>query len=98
MRPGVAYEVRDGQIHITDAIAYASFLRSQIATHSHEDKRFLRVLSVYEVSNTRFLARRLLLESLGFGESLTLIELLISETGRSEKDRFFQKSKPYSMH
>ncbi|MGH9697855.1 MAG: hypothetical protein ACRD5R_05855 [Candidatus Acidiferrales bacterium] len=58
--------VRDGQMHVSDALAYASFLRSQIAAHSNEDKGDVRVLSVYDVSNVQFLARRLLLESLGF--------------------------------
>jgi len=62
--------VRDGQIHISDAIAYASFMRSKIAAHSHDDKGLLRVLSVYDVSNIQFLARRLLLESLGFWKYL----------------------------
>ena len=58
--------VRDGEMHISDAIAYASFLRSTIAAHSQDDKGYLRVLSVYEVSNVQFLARRLLLESAGY--------------------------------
>ncbi|MGH7745481.1 MAG: hypothetical protein ACREQ5_11925, partial [Candidatus Dormibacteria bacterium] len=56
--------VRDGQMRITDALAYASFMRSKIAAHSHDDKGLLKVLSVYDVSNIQFLARRLLLESL----------------------------------
>jgi hypothetical protein len=83
--PWAAYEVRDGQIHITDAIAYASFLRSQIAAHSHEDKRFLRVLSVYEVSNTQFLARRLLLESLGFWRKLDAHRAIDLRNGTKRK-------------
>lgn len=58
--------VRDGQMHVSDAIAYASFLRSQIAAHSHDDKGYLRALSVYDVANVQFLARRLLLESTGY--------------------------------
>ena len=58
--------VRDGQIHISDALAYASFLRSTIAAHSSGDKRYLRVLSVYDVANVQFLARRLMLESFGY--------------------------------
>lgn len=57
--------VRDGQMHVSDAIAYASFLRSSIAAHGSGEKNFLRVLSVYDVANVQFLARRLLLESLG---------------------------------
>ncbi len=58
--------VRDGQMHVSDAIAYSSFLRSSIAAHSSGDKSNLRVLSVYDVANVQFLARRLLLESLGY--------------------------------
>lgn len=58
--------VRDGQMHVSDAIAYTSFLRSSIAAHSSGDKSYLRVLSVYDVANVQFLARRLLLESLGY--------------------------------
>ena len=64
--PWAVSDVRDGQMHVTDAVAYASFMRSQIAAHSHEDKRSLRALSVYDVTNIQFLARRLLLESLGY--------------------------------
>jgi hypothetical protein len=58
--------VRDGQMHMSDAIAYASFLRSSIAAHASGDKGYLRVLSVYDAVNVQFLARRLLLESLGY--------------------------------
>lgn len=62
----VTHIVRDGEMHISDALAQASFLRSHIAAHSLEDKKWLRVLSIYDVSNVQFLARRLLLESLGY--------------------------------
>jgi hypothetical protein len=89
--PWAAYEVRDGQMHITDAIAYASFLRSQIAAHSHEDKGFLRVLSVYEVSNIQFLARRLLLESLGFWRKLDAYRALDLRNGTKRKRRILSK-------
>ena len=42
-------------------------MRSQIAAHGREDKHpFLKVLSVYDVTNTQFLARRLFLESVGY--------------------------------
>jgi hypothetical protein len=69
--------VRDGQVHISDAIAYASFLRSTIAAHSNDDKSYLRVLSVYDVSNVQLLARRLLLESVGFWRYLGTYENLL---------------------
>jgi hypothetical protein len=62
--PWARYQVRDGKIEVIDAIHYVSFLRSWIAAHK-TDKRLLRVLSVYEVSNAQFLARRLLMEKMG---------------------------------
>lgn len=69
--------VRDGQMHVSDALAYASFLRSTIAAHSSGDKSYLRVLSVYDVANVQFLARRLLLESLGYWRYLGTHESLL---------------------
>lgn len=62
--------MRDGQMHVSDGIAYASFLRSSIAAHGSGEKNYLRVLSVYDVANVQFLARRLLLESLGYWQYL----------------------------
>jgi hypothetical protein len=62
------HDVRDGEMEITDALAYASFLRSKIAAHSHNDNSLIKVLSVYDVTNTQFLARRLLLEQSGYWE------------------------------
>lgn len=59
------WNVRDGEMEIIDAIHYVSFLRSWIATHK-SDKQMIRVLSVYDVVNAQFLARRLLLERLGY--------------------------------
>jgi len=69
--------VRDGKMHVSDALAYASFLRSTIAAHAGGDKRSLRVLSVYDVANVQFLARRLLLESLGYWRYLGTHESLL---------------------
>jgi hypothetical protein len=57
--------VRDGEIAVIDAINYTSFLRSTVAAH-RTDKRMVRVLSVYDVANAQYLARRLLLEKLGY--------------------------------
>lgn len=59
------YQVRDGEMEVIDAIHYLSSLRSWVAAHK-TDKRMLRVLSVYDVANAQFLARRLLLERMGF--------------------------------
>lgn len=56
--------VRDCEVHITDAIAYASWLRDRVAAHTVKD--LTRVLSPYDVVNVQDVARRLLLEALGF--------------------------------
>ncbi len=59
------WNVRDGEMQIIDAINYASFMRSSIAAHK-SDQRMIRVLSIYDVANVQFLARRLILEKMGF--------------------------------
>ena len=56
--------VRDCEILLIDAINYVSWLRSKIA--SHKVDRDIKLLSVYDVDNAQHLARRLILESLGF--------------------------------
>ena len=56
--------VRDSSIELVDAIAYSSWLRSYIA--SHKTKEITKVVSVYDVINVQHLARRLLLETLGY--------------------------------
>jgi len=56
--------IRDCQMEIVDAIAYASWLRSKIS--SHRLRPGVASLSVYDVANVQLLARRLLLEHLGF--------------------------------
>jgi hypothetical protein len=63
--PWAKYQVRDGKMAIIDAIHYVSFLRSWIAAHK-TDKSLVRVLSPYDVANAQFLARRLMLEKMGF--------------------------------
>jgi hypothetical protein len=62
--PWSAWVVRDSEIEVVDAIAYAGWLRSTVA--SHATKVLTRVLSPYDVINVQNLGRRLLLESLGF--------------------------------
>jgi hypothetical protein len=52
-------------MEVIDAIHYVSFLRSWVAAHK-TDKRMVRVLSVHDVANAQFLARRLFLEKMGF--------------------------------
>lgn len=56
--------IRDSSIELIDAIAHASWLRSKIA--SHKTRELAGKLSVYDVINVQHLARRLLLESLGY--------------------------------
>lgn len=58
------YEVRDRQVQIVDAIHYAGLLRSRISAHRMHD--LTRSLTLHDVSNVQLLARRLLLESMGF--------------------------------
>lgn len=65
MAPWAKYHVRDGSMEVIDAIHYVNFLRSWVSAH-RTDKRLVRVLSVYDVANAQFLARRLLLEKMGF--------------------------------
>jgi hypothetical protein len=55
--------VRDHEVKITDAIAYASWLRSGVS--SHTIKETTRRLTAYDVANVQHLARRLILESHG---------------------------------
>jgi len=62
--PWSAWIVRDSEIPVIDAIAYAEWLRSCVASHGVKDLTGL--LSPYDVINVQHLARRLLLESLGF--------------------------------
>ena len=79
--------VRDGEMHVSDALAYGSFLRSTIAAHSSGDKSFLRVLSVYDVANVQFLARRLLLESLDYWRYLESHENLLHPNAPARNSR-----------
>lgn len=56
-------EVRDKDIPIVDAIAQARWLRHRVSAHKLSD--LTRSLTIYDVSNVQFLARRLILETLG---------------------------------
>ncbi len=56
--------IRDCEVLIIDAINSISWLRSRIAAHKVDTD--IKSLSVYDVSNAQCLARRLILESLGF--------------------------------
>jgi len=63
--PWAKWNVRDGVVEVIDAIAHVSWLRSKVSAHRSKFE-FMRVLSVYEVVNCQYLARRLLLEKCGF--------------------------------
>jgi hypothetical protein len=52
-------------VHIADAIAHASWLRSKVSSHKLKED-LLRALSAYDVTNVQHLARNLILESLGY--------------------------------
>jgi len=54
--------IKDGYVHLIDAINYISYLRSSISSHS-VGKRIME-LSVFDVANAQFLARRLILEKM----------------------------------
>ena len=57
-------QVCDANIEVIDAINYASWLRSHVASHKTSD--LVSSLSPYDVINVQHLARRLILECLGF--------------------------------
>jgi len=57
-----SFSIRDSEIDIFEAILYASWLRSKIA--SHKLNRAFTSLSIYDVANINFLARHLLLNIL----------------------------------
>jgi hypothetical protein len=62
--PWKRYTVRDGAMHIADAIAYVGWLRSNVAAHTAKQP-MMKVLSIYDVANAQFVARRLFMEVIG---------------------------------
>ena len=58
------FRVRDIYVDIIEAIAYASWLRSKVS--AHRLSMLAKSLTIYDVDNVQHLARRLLLETLGF--------------------------------
>lgn len=56
-------KIKDGYVYLPDAINYISFLRSSISSHSVGER--IMNLSVFDVANAQFLARRLILEKIG---------------------------------
>jgi hypothetical protein len=65
LSPWARHRVRDGDMEVVDALSYVHFLRSSVSAH-RSDKSLVKLLSVYDVANAQFLARRLLLEKMGF--------------------------------
>jgi hypothetical protein len=55
--------IRDVEVEVVDAIADVSWLRSKVSAHRLSDDA--ASLTIYEVSNAQYLARRLLLSRLG---------------------------------
>jgi len=62
--PWARWTVRDRMVDVVDAIAHLSWLRSCVSSH-RLDASMVKLLTVYDVTNGQFLARRLILESLG---------------------------------
>lgn len=58
------YRVRDVYLDVIEAIAYTSWLRSKIS--AHRLSILAKSLTICDVANVQHLARRLLLEALGF--------------------------------
>lgn len=58
--PWAKWKIRDSEVAVIDAIAYASWLRSKIS--AHRLRELAGSLNYYDVSNVQHLARRLLLE------------------------------------
>lgn len=59
-----SYSIRDSEINILEAILYASWIRSKIA--SHKLNRAFTSLSIYDVANINFLTRHLILSILDY--------------------------------
>ena len=58
------YGIRDRSVSLVDAISYAGLLRSGVS--AHRISRRTRSLRGYDVHNVQDLARRLILETMGF--------------------------------
>jgi len=66
MCPWSSHQIRDCEIEMADAIADLRALRSQVA--AHDLKHQAKNLSVHDVANAQLVARRLILESMGFSD------------------------------
>ena len=64
LAPWAGLKVRDSEVAVIDAIAYTSWLRSTVS--AHKLRELAPSLGYYDVMNAQHVARRLLLERLGF--------------------------------
>jgi hypothetical protein len=71
--PWTRWNIRDRLVEVVDAIGHASFLRSTISSHRLKP-RLVRMLSAYDVANVQHLARRLILEKLGYWHPAKLLK------------------------
>ena len=62
--PWAKWSIRDRMVDVVDAIAHLSWLRSHVCSHRLKPEN-VRSLTAYDVTNGQFLARRLILETLG---------------------------------
>lgn len=62
--PWARWTVRDRMVDLVDAIAHLSWLRSHVSSHRMSNSR-ASLLTLYDVTNCQFLARQLILESMG---------------------------------
>jgi hypothetical protein len=66
MCPWSSARIRDREVEIVDAIADVRALRSHVA--AHDLKNQAKNLSVHDVTNAQFVARRLILAATGFSQ------------------------------
>lgn len=62
--PWARWTVRDRMVDIVDAIAHLSWLRSHVSSHRLKPSK-AGLLSMYDITNGQYLARQLILESMG---------------------------------
>ena len=67
MCPWSYAQIRDCEVEIVDAIADVRALRSNVA--AHDVKKQAKNLSVHDVANAQFVARRLILATTGFSQA-----------------------------
>lgn len=66
--PWARWTIRDRMVDVVDAIAHLSWLRSSVSSHRLKAS-MVGLLTVYDITNGQFLARRLILECLGLWQN-----------------------------